>query len=292
MVAGLRLMSNRNCNTAKNRKKGGFILENNVYLFYNSISKEGKNMNFSDKKSLLLFLKSPFIKKLLYGAQGQVYLDLRNRKVYKIFHQFLDDYDEEEYSEYRKNEILKFKNYINSTFIFPYDVIKVDNVIVGNIASYVPGKNLYLINPLSVMLDPFIEAVTKANEDIKEISKNRIKTYDVLYNIMYIQSKISIIDTDDYSFSKEKIAKIENYNLYNFTSAIMLFLIDNFFDQYVKSKKQLNEMYNSKDASLLEFLILLKQCLSEEVGFQIEFLKDASQYKDKNKHKPKIIRTL
>lgn len=245
-------------------------------------------MEILNEKELLLYTK-----KLLYlgeGAQGIAYLDKTTNKVIKIYHDILeDDYELEEKKE---EEITRFKNIKNDTYIFPQEAIKLRNMAIGNIAKYAKGEHLYKIDPLKIKLDNFFEAVIKAEKDTKSLSEKGIKTYDVQYNTLYTNKKISVIDTEEYSYSDLEKKELDKKNKLFFNSGIMYFLVDTYFDEFVKSNKQLNEMYKFKDVEIKEFLQEFKSSLSEYTGQDIEKLYQAKQALNKTKHAPKLIRLI
>ena len=88
-------------------------------------------MFFDSKDKFLNYLKFMedigIIKEIGVGSQGICYLELRNNKVYKIFHQFFDEDDEEFYIKYKKEDIVRFSHIVNDTFIWSNDVIVVNN---------------------------------------------------------------------------------------------------------------------------------------------------------------------
>ncbi len=245
-------------------------------------------MEIVNEKELLQYTK-----KLIYlgeGSQGIAYLDKNTNRVIKIYHDILeDDYDIEGRTE---EEITRFKNIQNKTYIFPQEAIKLKNIPIGNITQYAKGEHLYKIDPLKIKLNNFIEAVIKAEEDTKELSKQGIKTFDVQYNTLYTNKKISVIDAEEYSYTDLEQEELYNKNRYFFNSGIMYFLVDTYFDEFVESNQQLNEMYKSKNLEIKQFLEEFKKSLSEYTGQDIERLYQAKQALNKAKHAPKLIRLI
>lgn len=113
-----------------------------------------------------------------------------------------------------------------------------------------------------------------------------------MYNIMYDYENIAVIDTDEYNYSILPVKDLIAKNNYSFNIGIKQFLIDNYFDEFVTSNKELNDMYNSDDADILELLRTFRQCISEQAGYEISNLNKASSCLNKTKHEPKFIRTL
>lgn len=164
--------------------------------------------------------------------------------------------------------------------------------IVGYTSKFVSGKNLQYINPLTININNLMQSIKQVKEDTKLISENKIKSYDVIYNIMYDYKNIEVIDTDEYNYSMLPVKDLIAKNNYSFNIGIKQFLIDNYFDEFVASNKELNDMYNSDDADILELLRTFRQCISEQAGYEISNLNKASSCLNKTKHEPKFIRTL
>jgi len=247
-------------------------------------------MKYDTKKEFLSYVdfmvKIGIFKEIGVGSLGLCYLNIKNNKVYKIFHQFFDDeYDYD--AIYKKEEILKFSNIVNDTFVWAKDVIIVDNNIVGYISDYVSAKPLYHINPLEVNLDHFTNSVCEVEKDIKIISDNGICTYDVIYNTLYGKKGIFVVDHDEYSYSDLDSLELFDKNTDRFNYGIMLFLVDNYFDEFVNSYKELKEMYCSNGININEFIILFRKYLNEYVGHEITKLNEASGCLNKGKIRKK-----
>ena len=74
-------------------------------------------MKFESMKHLKLWLRNNMVNMINQGAQGVCYKI--GNKVYKIFIEYVYDEIEEYYHEYKKEELLKFKDIINNTYVFP-----------------------------------------------------------------------------------------------------------------------------------------------------------------------------
>ena len=179
--------------------------------------------------------------------------------------------------------MLRFSNIKNKTFIWAKDVIIVNNEIVGYISNYVNAKSLYKINPLLINLNKFSNSISKAKKDIEIISNNGIKTFDVMYNILYGKNGFSIIDYDEYCYSNFDSKKLYNINCDNFNLEIMYFLIDNYFDEFISNYKDLKEMYKKSGVDINCFIDLFIKYLKEETGKEIVRLNDAKQCLNKKK---------
>ena len=130
---------------------------------------------------------------------------------------------------------------------------------------------MYKINPLFVNLNTFDRAAQRVMNDVKVLSDNSIRLYDVIYNILYANGKFYVIDTLEYS--KRKTSYEENKK--SIDDELKLFLVDNYFNDFVRTDTILNEMYNNNDISALDFLRAFRIKLSEYIGKDIEKLNDA-----------------
>lgn len=221
-----------------------------------------------------------FIRSLIYlgqGSQGVCYRDSKN--VYKFYHSYFDDDYE---GNYKKEEILQFKNVKSSTFIFPKEIIMLNDQVIGDITVYRNARNLYQINPLNVNLDKFLRLVFLALKDLEELSKKGILCYDVMYNIL-MGYRIYIIDTLEYCFSDIAYQEILRNNLRGFYLEIMYFLVDGLFLDVVKSCPRLNDMYESKNSvSIIDFIAEFRNYLKEILGKEIIYLREAKEIRDIN----------
>ena len=229
-------------------------------------------MEFINKEHFNAYLKN--IKYLGQGCQGICYLDTSTNTVIKVF----NDYFDNESTGYTEDYLLRFSNIRNTTFIWPNNVIKVGTEIVGYTMPYKKAKNLCDINPLLVNLDRLEESIIKAEKDVKLLTDNNVKLYDVRYNILYIKGKIYIIDTLDYSYRKVSFRE----NKMPIDEEIMLFLVDNYFDDFVQNDRMLSAMYMEYEVNSLDFLRLFRNKLSTYIGKDITRLSEAKQLVRKN----------
>lgn len=222
-------------------------------------------MKFVNRKHFDLFLKG--LTYIGQGFQGICFLNKYDNRVYKIFHEYMDN----EKSGYNKDFLLRFSNVKNNTFIWPNDIIYVEDEVIGYIMPYKNAKNLFQINPLSINLYELEHALENTFKDIKIITNNNIVLYDVMYNIMYKKEKLYVIDTLEYGINdvtyEDNRACIDN--------EIMLFLVDSYFDNFVENNKLLNEMYMDYNVSSLEFLKEFRKKLSEYLDKDVKKLNDA-----------------
>lgn len=239
-------------------------------------------MVVKDKEEFLIYLNS--LRFLGLGSEGIAYYDIRKKFVLKIYHDcFSDEFKECKYIT--KDEVLRFSEIINKTFIFPQEEIIYDDYVIGYITSYQKGKTIDEINPLRINFQDFINSAIKVDDDIKILSENNILTFDVLYNTMYGGKKISVIDPTEYCFSRYSHEKLLDINRKNFNTGIILFLIDSYFDEFVSNNKELSELYRDKKQNIKYFLTSFKKYLSEYVGTDITKLQEAKKAMNKEKHK-------
>ena len=229
-------------------------------------------MEFLSRENFDTYLRG--LKYLGQGCQGVCYLNTRNNTVYKVF----NDYFDEEDAGYTEDFLLRFSNIKNSTFIWPNNVIKVSGTIVGYTMPYRRARNLCNINPLLVNLDKLEEATVKAEKDVKILTDNGIRLYDVRYNILYTNGEMYVIDTLDYG--NRKVSYEENRMAID--DELMLFLVDNYFDDFIANDKLLNAMYREFEVRGVDFLKVFRKKLSEYLGKDITNLNEVKHLVRKN----------
>ena len=225
-------------------------------------------VSFNNKNNFDLYLKRLFF--LGMGSQGICYLDKKNKIVYKIFHGYFDDEDE----GYTVDDILKFSGIRNNTFIWPSDVVYANGRIIGYTMPYVSSVNLCDTDLLSTNLNLLEKAIDKSYCDIEILTKNNVCLYDVMYNILYSNGKINVIDSMEYNFGNASLKE----NMAAFDAEIRYFLVDNYFDEFVNNDILLREMYHDKkNGTSLEFLRMFRNKLSEYIGTDIDKLEKAKK---------------
>lgn len=219
-----------------------------------------------------------FLRNLFYlneGSQVMCYLDIKNKKVYKVFHEYFDYVN----IGYTEMELLKFSNIRNQTFMWASDVIKVNDKIVGYTMPYKKAKNLYEIDPLSINLNNLESAIITSLKDFKLLTDNNILIFDLMYNILYSMEHIYIVDTLDYYIDNS--ITLED-NISNFNREIKLFLIDNYFDAFVEEDNYLKEMYNDSYVNGIDFIREFRKRLSEYIGDNVDILRKAKSLVKRN----------
>lgn len=231
-------------------------------------------MFFETMKDLKLWLK--ICKKYNFdgGSQGECYRI--GNKVYKIFIQFIEE-DIDDMIVYDKEDILKFSSIINNTFIFPNDVIIVGDIVVGYVTDYVDAISLYKTDPLKIELKKFQEDLDWANKDIEIISNNGILSFDVAYNILYGSCGLKVIDTMEYPKTDIDSLKLFKVNRERFYYEIRLFLLDGYFDEFMKTNPDLYNMCYDPEVDFNLFLTEFIKRLSENEGYEILKLGDAKR---------------
>lgn len=224
-------------------------------------------MKFASSKILREYLLK--LNFLSCGSQGSCFVDLDKKYVYKVFNSFLAD-EEDPYFSYE--DIIKFSNVKNGTFIWPLDVIKVNGMIVGYILSFKNAKDIFSLSPLSISLNSLKDYVTCTYNDIKILSKNNVKIYDLMYNLLLGDDGLYVIDTLEYSYGRISIR--DNQSTLDF--ALKRFIVDGFFDNVVFEDKTLEDMYFDKYCSFICFADAFSKRLSFKIGKPIDYLSDAS----------------
>lgn len=202
------------------------------------------------------------------GSQGSCFVDLDKKYVYKIFNSFLAD-EENPYFSYE--DIMKFSNVKNGTFIWPLDVIKVNKMIVGYMLPFKNAKDIFSLNPLSISLNSLKCYAERAYKDIKILSKNNIKIYDLMYNLLLGDDGLYVIDTLECSYGRSSFK--DNQSTLDF--ALKRFIVDGFFDNVVFEDKILEDMYFDKYCSFISFADEFAKRLSSQIGKPIDYLSDA-----------------
>lgn len=108
-----------------------------------------------------------------------------------------------------------------------------------------------------------LSLISRSNE---MISKQGILTYDMMFNILYNQD-FFIIDHDEYMFKDLDWQILNKENKKNFNMELFYFLIDGYFDEFIKKYPLLRKMYKEKEIDILDFLKLFRNKLSEIIGF-------------------------
>lgn len=224
-------------------------------------------MQFNTKEEYFKFRK-----KLLYlgaGSQGECYLENKEKKVYKIF---FDCFEKDYVCYYDKSDFLKFSHLINTTFIWPNDIISYNRNIICYVSNYINAKDLSKFNPLFIDLDSLETAIKKAHYDIKYITDNDIVMYDIMYNILYNGSTLYLIDTTEYAIGKDAY---QNYS--NFDKSIFYFLTDGYFNDFIENDKNLSDIVNSDEFNMLYFLKEFRIKINTIMGDNVLKLKDAKK---------------
>lgn len=229
-------------------------------------------MNFKSMDELKLWVKLNNKFNFDGGSQGECFKI--GNKVYKIFIQYIEE-DYYDMITYNKEDIMQFSHIVNNTYIWPNDVITVGDIVVGYIMDYVDAKSLCGINPLMINLDIFEKSLEIVNENIKVISNNGVKTFDVMYNIMYGKNGFKIIDSLEYSLCDDDVSKLIKINSKNFYYEIRLFLISGYFDEFIFNYNYLYRMCYDTDCNFIDFLKEFRKKLSVNEGFEISKLWDA-----------------
>lgn len=238
-------------------------------------------MNFLSREEVDHFIQTLLL--VGQGSQGVSYKDKTSKKVYKFYHDYLED-DEFDFVHDRE-EILQFKDIPSSTFLFPKDVILLNDRVIGDITSYRNARNLYQLNPLTVNLDRLLKLALIALKGICDVSKRSVNCFDMMYNIL-LGRQFYIIDTLEYTLRDRDYQEILRDNVQCFNLEILYFLVDGLFYDVIKSDSKLYDLYESKgrDMSIVYFIIEFRKRLSELLGHEIVYLADALSLRDINEN--------
>ena len=224
-------------------------------------------MEFRNREELNDFLST--LKYIGEGIQGQSLLDKKTNQVYKIFSE--EELEGADYG-YTYNDIMGLSHIKNDTFIWPNDVIMIEDLVAGYTHSYFEGKNFCDFNdPFGVNLDNLSAAVVRVNEDIKLLSRRKVEINDLLYNLMFDGKRIKVVDT--FEFRKGDITYLENVEDLN--NEIKMFLVDGYFENIVLDNKRLYKTYYDNSISALTFLKLFRKYLEKIKNQEIKYLSDA-----------------
>lgn len=222
-------------------------------------------MNFVSREHFDTYLRG--LTYIGQGGQGICYLNVKDKIVYKVFHEYFD-YEDTNYTEY---EILRFSDIKNKTFLWPSDVILVEGKIVGYTLPYKKAKNLCQTNPLLINLNSLETSVKKVIRDISLLSDNGVTIYDLMYNTLYANGNMYVVDTLDFG---ERVSSIEE-NMKGLNTEIKLFLVDDYFNHFVDDNVILKEMYYDSSVGGIEFMNEFRNKLSEYMGEDIVTLNKA-----------------
>ncbi len=148
-----------------------------------------QDMSFKNQFELDDYIKVNYVKALGAGREGACFL-LPNDIVIKKL-----------YDEYVKEYVLRFKNIDNPSFVFPKNVCMIDGYVKAYFMEYARGESLFdnIIN--EVKIDKLVSDLKVLVNNVRELSKLGIETYDVVgKNIIYDGNIFKIIDTLRYSW--------------------------------------------------------------------------------------------
>ena len=135
-----------------------------------------------------------------------------------------------------------------------------------------------------------IENINKTFDDIEDISRKQILANDVMYNILFGKG-FCIKDTDEFSKSYLNYENTLYYNKKRFFHECYLFLIDDFFTEFVNKIPALRQKYCSAEGNILDFMNCFRYYLNDAEGRDIVYLKDTVKSRNQSKSlKPHYIR--
>lgn len=225
------------------------------------------------------------------GSQGKCYVDKRRELVYKFYFNYFDPIEDDDPID--KEEILRFSHINSDLVMFSKDIILFQGEIIGDISKYAKGTNLIETNPFAVNLNWLIKLCEIALKDLELITEANVEIYDTVYNTL-LGDRLYLIDAKDYTWSKRSYNETLAINTARFNEGIMYFLVSGLFEEVIRRNKVLKEMYRTKgnNISIIDFIIELKQYLSELLGTEIEELESAKSLLNKKRVRSNYKRTI
>lgn len=146
-------------------------------------------MEFRNREELNDFLNT--LKYIGEGIQWQSLLDKKTNQVYKIFSG--EKLEGADYG-YTYNDVMGLSHIKNDIFIWPNDVIMIDDLVAGYTHSYFEGDNFCDFNdPFGVNLDNLSYAVARANEDIKLLSRRKAEINDYYITWCLMEKELRLL---------------------------------------------------------------------------------------------------
>lgn len=176
---------------------------------------------------------------------------------------------------------LQFKDLEMKVYIFAKKVFYVDNILNGYISKYFNGENLSFIDRNKINFYELIDGCKEVYKDNYILSKMGIESLDIPFNILYKKGHFGIIDTCDYKYTDKDSEYLYKTSIKVFNNTILEFLIKSTFYEFAKSSKELCKEYkeaeNGEDISI--YIELLRKKLSEYLGFEVKYIRDAQTIK-------------
>lgn len=180
---------------------------------------------------------------------------------------------------YTEEQLLSFADVKSKGYYFVKGIIYVDDELEACTMKRCYGYVLNYIDSLSINLLNLITGIDVFNKETLYISKQHIKGFDMQSNFMYDGLRFGAIDTIHYYRSDECEDKIYNFNINCFNDEVASFLVDLYFNEFVKQNKELNETYIAVKKgdlnNLNEFISIFRRKLSEYCGKNITYLSEA-----------------
>ena len=158
------------------------------------------------------YLSDACVKKIGSGREGIAYLTKDNDVVKRIIGDcFLDDCDNKDiYKKDRK--IIMAQDYDVNTYLFPKQLLMIDDLIVGYVTDYFPNNIIKCRSPYNgdikdIDADRLLAAYYEMVEDTKKISEDNVLVYDLTCNLLFNNEKLAAIDTLNYYVSDKSTLK-------------------------------------------------------------------------------------
>ena len=230
-----------------------------------------KNIYFNNQNDIDEFIKKHSTRFLGSGLEGRCYL-LDDGTVVKVL-----------FKKDKSNNLLKFKDINNPSFIFAKESGYIDDAIVALFMEYVEGENLAKRVPVEQKIVTLGSQLQELVENLKKISQTGILVNDFhCENIMYNENGFKVIDTEGYNINDKNNEKTNIREVMTRIYGMLLYKIIRYEEirrEFIKYGKF--EILENP----LEHAIELKNLISELTNENIETLDEANKILQK-KFKP------
>lgn len=213
--------------------------------------------NFECYKDVDKFIKSKTFRLVNTGSEGSCF-EGKDNKAYKLI-----EYAPE--GAYLVENVITKDDINLQSFAFPEEVYTVDGVVRGYKTEYIENdlfgpSNTYNIKTMdSINFDTLSKSYKVMLKDVVELSKHNILIYDMPFNILFDNKKLTAIDTCCYK--KVNDSPLED-NIKSLNCSFEL-LFDIWFSDYKKTNFQVKD--NNIDDFLKDVYISLPKTMQKRV---------------------------
>lgn len=208
-------------------------------------------------------IKKIFAKNLGSGEESTVGLLKDGKHVAKIFHQ--------PRSLNEKYNLLIGSELKQDSFCFLKDLYANEKFIFGGISDYASGNTLDK-NIVNVSFLDLLYSTLPLKKDIKTISDEGILVGDwKLFNTVYTDSYIKIIDTGRFIYSHKNKEEIYRYNLEMIFGMIRMVYNNDALKQILEHERKLDVSFRNNE-KFPEFFVDLEKYLNQNLGESVKSL--------------------